>query len=338
MQFVLGTTNPYKVRELAAILQPTGCGLTPVAELEVEETEPTFQGNARLKAVAHARRSGSLAIAEDSGLVVPALHGLPGPHSARFDDCEIDVATGAVLRHTPGGRDRDAIDAANTRRVLELLAGVPQPHRAAQFEVALAVAAPDGTIVFEATGRVSGWIAEAPRGTHGFGYDPIFVGQATGGSTFAELDPVRKNLRSHRRAALRAFTVWLGRMLRRRDELDVVVDGNDGTGKTTLVAALAALGYRVHDRGLPTRLTDAPDRAPEPTECFLILDAPVPVLRERLTRAGKDLTERYHTEADLAHYRERFLAVAASLPGAHLLDASGTPEQTLGHALRVLMD
>jgi XTP/dITP diphosphohydrolase len=337
MDFVLGTTNPYKVREFAAILRPTGCGLTPAEPIEVPETEPTFAGNARLKAAGHARRSGRITIAEDSGLAVTALGGLPGPWSARFSDCDVDVARGTVVEHRPSGRARDEIDAANNVRVLELLRDVPQPHRAAAFVVALAVAAPDGTIVFEAEGTVTGWIADAPRGTHGFGYDPIFVGQTTGGATFAELDSVRKNMRSHRREVLRRFTVWLGRMLRRRHELKVVVDGNDGTGKTTLVAGLRALGYTVADRGLPTKLSDGPDRAPAPDEIFLILDAPVEVSRARLAAAGKDLDERYHTVADLTHYRDRFLAVAASLPGAHLIASTGTAAENLGQALRVLM-
>jgi non-canonical purine NTP pyrophosphatase (RdgB/HAM1 family) len=337
MEFVLGTTNPYKVREFAAILQPTGCGLTPADFLDVPETEPTFAGNARLKATANARACGRLTIAEDSGLSVAALHGLPGPWSARFSDCELDVARGAIVGHHPSGRAREEIDRANNQRVLELLRDLPQPHRAAEFTVALAVAAPDGTIVFEADGTVTGWIAEEARGAHGFGYDPIFVGQQTGGSTFAELDSVRKNMRSHRREVLRKLTVWLGRMLRRRHELRVVVDGHDGTGKSTLVASLRALGYTVADRGLPTKLTDGPDREPAPDELFLILDAPVEVSRERLRAAGKDLDERYHTVADLTHYRARFLEVAAALPGAQLIASTGSTSETLGLALRVLM-
>lgn len=337
MEFVLGTTNPYKVRELAAILRPTGCALTPSEPFDVEETEPTFLGNARLKAVAYARHAKKLTIAEDSGLSIAALHGLPGPWSARFSDCAIDVAAGKVLGHAASERTRDEIDAANNARVLELLCDVPQPHRAAQFEVALVVAAPDGTVVFEASGAATGWIAEAARGEHGFGYDPIFVGGNTGGSTFAELDSVRKNMRSHRREVLRQFTVWLGRVLRRRQELSVVVDGNDGTGKSTLVAALRALGYTVQDRGLPTKLTDSPDRDPRPEEVFLILDAPVEVSQARLRAAGKSLEEKYHAEADLRHYRARFLTVAEALPGAHVIDSSGAPDETLGRALRVLM-
>jgi non-canonical purine NTP pyrophosphatase (RdgB/HAM1 family) len=337
MRFVIGTTNPYKVREFAAILRPTGCDFTPSEPFDVPETEPTFAGNARAKAVAYARHEQAITIAEDSGLSVMALHGLPGPYSARFADCELDAEQGHVLRVTPSGRSREVIDAANNARLLELLRGVPQPHRAAQFEVALAVAAPDGSLLFEATGTASGWIADAPAGEHGFGYDPLFVGQRTGGSTFAELDAVRKNLRSHRREVLRKLTVWLGRALRRRQELTVVLDGNDGTGKSTLAAALRGYGYRVEDRGLPTKLTDGPARDPLPTEVFLVLDVPVAVSQARLAAAGKDLTERYHTAADLAHYRERFLAVARDLPGAHVIDSSLAPEQTLGRALQVLL-
>lgn len=116
----------------------------------------------------------------------------------------------------------------------------------------------------------------------------------------------------------------------------VVVDGNDGTGKTTLVSALRAAGFEVRDRGVPTRMTDDPSVSPQPGEAYLILDAPVPLLRERLRRAGKDLEERYHTVADLEHYRQRFLEVARALPQCVLLDASGPPEDVLVRALEAL--
>ncbi len=115
----------------------------------------------------------------------------------------------------------------------------------------------------------------------------------------------------------------------------VVVDGNDGTGKSTIVARLRELGYDAADRGVPTKMTDdAAVRAVE-GEVYLILDAPVEVCRERLAKAGKDLEERYHTVADLEHYRARFREVAAGL-GAALIDASGDVEQVVVRCLRVL--
>ena len=90
----------------------------------------------------------------------------------------------------------------------------------------------------------------------------------------------------------------------------VVVEGNDGTGKSTLVAALAARGFVVRDRGLPTKMTDDPALRPtaeqRASELYLILDVPVAVSRERLAKAGKDLEERYHTVEDLSRYRRRY--------------------------------
>lgn len=113
----------------------------------------------------------------------------------------------------------------------------------------------------------------------------------------------------------------------------IVVDGNDGTGKSTLVAALHALGWDVRDRGMPTKATDhgLPETLPADEE-YLILDLPEATSRERLARAGKDLEEEYHTLASLTRYRARFRDIAASL-GVPLLDARGTPEEVLAAAL-----
>ena len=118
--------------------------------------------------------------------------------------------------------------------------------------------------------------------------------------------------------------------------LTIVVDGNDGTGKSTLAAALRARGYDVRDRGVPTKKTDDPSVAAVAGELYLVLDAPVPTCRERLAQAGKDLDEQYHTVADLEHYRARFLDVVAALPGALLVDADGPPGTVLERALRAL--
>jgi XTP/dITP diphosphohydrolase len=98
--------------------------------------------------------------------------------------------------------------------VLELLQGVEQPRRSTSFKVVLAVAAPDGAILFKGVGESHGWIAEAMRGANGFGYDPIFVGGDTFGKTYAELDSMRKNLRSHRKRVLDEFQAWLGQFLK----------------------------------------------------------------------------------------------------------------------------
>ena len=117
----------------------------------------------------------------------------------------------------------------------------------------------------------------------------------------------------------------------------IVVDGNDGTGKSTLVAALKELGFKVKDRGLPTKLTDYPQTPMEKAEeVYLILDLPVSTCQKRLLEAGKDLTEQYHTKEDLTHYRQRFLSVAKSLQRCKVLDASGSKKQTLKRALAAM--
>lgn len=197
----IGTTNPGKVAEMGALLSPLGVRLVPVA-LDVPETTDTFDGNAEEKALAYAEHTGGVTISEDSGIVVPALDGLPGPWSAMFAD--LDLETREV---TPSRRGREEIDALNNARVLELMAGIEQPRRAAVFKVVLVVARP-GEVLFSASGECHGWIADEARGAGGFGYDPIFVGQDTYGRTFAELDPVRKNLRSHRKRVLDELFMW----------------------------------------------------------------------------------------------------------------------------------
>jgi thymidylate kinase len=109
----------------------------------------------------------------------------------------------------------------------------------------------------------------------------------------------------------------------------LVVDGNDGTGKSTLARALAERGLTVEDRGVPTKMTDDPQVAPDPEEFYVILDAPVEVCRERLLRAGKNLDEAYHTVEDLTFYRQRFLEVAAQLDNCILIDAGGSADVVL---------
>lgn len=202
----IGTTNPGKVAEIAALLAPLGVGLTPIA-LDVPELHDSFADNARDKALAYAQHTGGVTLSEDSGLFIPALGGLPGVWSARFADLELETR-----KVTPSGRGRDEIDRVNNLRVLELLTGVEPPRRAASFHVHLAVARP-GELLFAAAGECHGWIAEAARGENGFGYDCLFVGQDTFGKTFAELDPVRKNLRSHRKRVLDELFMWASQHL-----------------------------------------------------------------------------------------------------------------------------
>ncbi len=214
MKFFLGTTNPYKIAEIGAILSATGCGYEATEPVDPEETEADFDGNARLKARVYAKHAGGVTISEDSGLIIPSIGGLPGPYSARFSDCVVNRTDWSVVRHNASSRSREEIDHANNELVLQFMHGVEQPKRAASFAVVLVVAKPDGEILFERRADSYGWISEEPRGKNGFGYDPIFIGQDTAGLTYAELDSARKNLRSHRRKVLQDFKVWLGNLLK----------------------------------------------------------------------------------------------------------------------------
>lgn len=118
--------------------------------------------------------------------------------------------------------------------------------------------------------------------------------------------------------------------------MPVEIDGNDGTGKTLLVAQLRALGIDAADRGAMTRAADEDAVGPSPGCAYLLLDAPVDVSRQRLAAAGKDLSEQYHTISDLAHYRERFVAVAQRF-GAVIIDATMHPRAVLQAALAALL-
>ena len=192
---VLGTTNSGKVRELVALLAPFGIGCESLAGLpeavEVEETGDTFAANAALKATAQAVALRRWVLAEDSGLVVPALGGAPGVFSARF--------AGAVA-----GEPREATDGRNNTLLLERLAGSRGPARAAHYACHAALAAPDGRIVAVAAGTCGGLIGETPAGAGGFGYDPLFIVPEYH-RTFGELAPAVKSVISHRGRALRAL-------------------------------------------------------------------------------------------------------------------------------------
>jgi thymidylate kinase len=117
-----------------------------------------------------------------------------------------------------------------------------------------------------------------------------------------------------------------------------VIDGNDGTGKSTLIEKLRKLGYDVKDRGLPTLLTDNPKLKPVRGEFYIILDAPVEVCQERLKKAGRDLNEKYHTLKDLIYYREKFLDIANNqLKGnCIVINASSNQNEVLEHTLNII--
>ncbi len=181
---VIASHNEGKVRELAELFAPFGIACVSAASLglaEPEETGGSFAENAKIKAEAAAAASGMLAVADDSGLEVAALEGAPGIHSARWGGPEKDF--GLAMRRV--NRELEARGTTDAR---------------ANFACALALASPDGTAqVFE--GKVFGTLSWPPRGTRGFGYDPIFVPDGYN-ETFGEMEPELKNRLSHR---MRAF-------------------------------------------------------------------------------------------------------------------------------------
>jgi len=195
---VLATTNPNKAQEIRQILAASGLDIElldrPPGAAEVEETEDTLLGNARLKAAALVEETGIAAIAEDSGIEVEALGGAPGVRSARF-----------------AGEPPD--EQANVDKVLAELSGRQGPEeRRARFVTVAVAMWPDGREV-STEGTVEGWIAEERRGSGGFGYDPVFVPFELDGRTFgevAECSPEAKHALSHRGRAFRALAEKLG--------------------------------------------------------------------------------------------------------------------------------
>lgn len=192
-QVVLASRNAKKLRELQALLTPLGYTARLVSEFsdeEVAETAPTFIENALLKARHAARVSGLPAIADDSGLEVAALGGAPGVYSARY-----------------AGEPSD--DAANNTKLLAALLGVPAAQRGARFVSALAwLRHADDPVPMVAVGTWAGRILEAPRGSNGFGYDPLFWVDSHQCSS-AELASEEKNRISHRAQALQALLLQL---------------------------------------------------------------------------------------------------------------------------------
>ena len=187
MRLRLASANPDKVAEIEALLDEAGIEVVPrpAGLADVEETGTTLLANARLKAAAVMNASGEPAVADDTGLEVEHLGGAPGVRTARF--------AGPVARY-----------ADNVAKLLDALAGVPAPGRRARFRTVALVLFPDGRQV-AAEGVVDGVIAGGPRGTGGFGYDPVFVPDDAGGRTLAELAPAEKHGLSHRGRAFRAL-------------------------------------------------------------------------------------------------------------------------------------
>jgi len=204
LRVVLATRNAAKLAELRRIVQATldqpaaagsgrrlmVIGLADVPPFhEPPETEPTFAGNALLKARAARQATGLTALADDSGLCVDALNGMPGVLSARW-----------------AGAARS--DAANNALLLDQLHDIPDLRRGAHFAAAVALCTADG-VEHVTHGKMPGTVLRAPRGSGGFGYDPLFVPDGSPGRTSAELRPEEKDALSHRGAALHAMVPTL---------------------------------------------------------------------------------------------------------------------------------
>ena len=190
-RLVLATRNQGKILELRRILDQISNGTIELVSvdqypeiLDVEETGSTFEENALLKAVAICNATGLPAIADDSGLCVDALGGAPGIFSARYAGTHGD-------------------DIANLNKVLVELKGIEDAKRSAHFTCVTALVMPDGRKVTRA-GEFHGFIAHAPVGEDGFGYDPIFIPQGSN-ITSAQMSPHEKDLVSHRGISLRAI-------------------------------------------------------------------------------------------------------------------------------------
>lgn len=190
---VIASHNRGKVAEIADLLAPLGFAVKSAGDLglpEPEETENSFAGNAALKARAAAEASGLAALADDSGLCVAALAGAPGIYSARWAGPAKDFRV-AMARIERELNAKGATD------------------RAAKFVCALALALPgDGTEIFE--GVVEGSLVFPPRGTNGFGYDPIFIADGMD-ITFGEMEPAAKHAISHRARAFEKLLAALSR-------------------------------------------------------------------------------------------------------------------------------
>jgi XTP/dITP diphosphohydrolase len=185
---VLATRNQGKIKEILAIFQEAPIQFLTLDNFpgspEVIEDAPTLEGNAQKKAYEIAKFTNQIALADDSGLEVDFIDGMPGVISARF------AGKGCTYND-------------NNLKLLNALKGVPTEYRKAKFRCVMALAVPGGaTLTVE--GRLDGYITDRPRGTEGFGYDPVFLVPEIG-KTLAEMGPNQKNSLSHRFKALQAI-------------------------------------------------------------------------------------------------------------------------------------
>jgi XTP/dITP diphosphohydrolase len=202
---LFATSNPHKLEEVSAVLGLMGIRVEGLESVGAAISEPvedghTFTANALIKARYYAQHTGRLALADDSGLVVDALGGAPGVHSARYAQVS---------------GPRSIVDPANNERLLRELRDVPDPQRTARFVCVMALCDPAGRTWAVTRGVVEGRIGHEPRGRNGFGYDPLFILPGRG-MTCAELAPTEKNAISHRGQAARRLAEALGYLEPRR--------------------------------------------------------------------------------------------------------------------------
>lgn len=195
MRLVVASANPDKVAEISAILATAGVALEPrpPSVPDVVEDADTLEGNARLKAVAIADAVGEAAVADDTGLEVDALGGEPGVFSARY----------------AGEAATYADNVAKLLTELERVGATTPGQRTARFRTVALVRWPDGREL-AVVGAVEGHISTEARGESGFGYDPVFVPDGSGGRTFAEMSAADKHAISHRGRAFRSLADALG--------------------------------------------------------------------------------------------------------------------------------
>lgn len=197
-ELLAATTNPHKLEEIRAVLEPLVVRVLSLKDVdgggiaEPDEDADTFAGNAEIKAVAYAKATGRVCLADDSGLEVDAIDGAPGVYSARYSGL---------------GETRAERDAANNVKLLDVLKDVSNDQRAARFVCAMCVADADGNVLATSRGAFEGVIGREARGANGFGYDPLLV--LDDGRTSAELSAEEKNARSHRGAALRSLAAQM---------------------------------------------------------------------------------------------------------------------------------
>jgi XTP/dITP diphosphohydrolase len=199
---LVATSNAGKIRDFAGVASHFGIEIAPLPNLTsfpiVVEDGATFEANARKKAEAYSRYvPGEIVIADDSGLEVDALDGAPGVHSARYTADE------------PHAAEANTTDEANNAKLIREIRRVPLEQRTGRF-VCWIAAARDGKTLGVFDGKAEGVILDVPRGSYGFGYDPLFLFPQIG-KTFAELSADEKAKYSHRGAAFRSFLEWAKR-------------------------------------------------------------------------------------------------------------------------------